>query len=184
MSKGLVEKARKWAANDRAAYPADWSEESLPGYIILLEQLADHIEQADKRIAELEAVMRQVRDNMSARRVFDFNYEAGEYPVTAEVVQMLVLEKRDLESRVAELEPQWIPCSERMPRSNEVVVAVAFNGESARCCGYLPAMPEMQDGDEIIPAQPAEWWLDSEGIGIETSGVTHWMPLPQPPGDS
>ena len=65
---------------------------------------ADALIQAEQRVAELEQTLAQIRDNMSARRVFDFDYENGEYPITAEVVQMLVLEKHDLAAKVAGLE--------------------------------------------------------------------------------
>lgn len=60
------------------------------------EEWVRQINEMQDRIRELEAVLKTVRDNMSKRRVFDFDYENGEYPVTAEVVQMLVLEKQEL----------------------------------------------------------------------------------------
>ncbi len=76
--------------------------------------------------------------------------------------------------------PVWIPVS-TLPNADDEVCAVIVNGVVSRCAGYSPALPEMRDGDEIIPAQPAEWWLDSEGITVETDSVTHYLALPPLP---
>ena len=57
-------------------------------------------------------------------------------------------------------EPQWIPCSERLPDSKEYVLVTEY-GETnmgRRFCG--------------------KWWLDY--CGDKMKDVTAWMPLPEP----
>ena len=79
-----------------------------------------------------------------------------------------------LTDRVADLEAErrWIPVSERLPEVEEyacsVSVLVFRNGYTVAEAWY--------DFEE-------ENWHKSNAIGMLIDGVTHWMPLPEPPDD-
>lgn len=76
---------------------------------------------------------------------------------------------------------EWISVEDRLPTDHDRPCAVVLNGKSRRCCGFMQAWPEMRDGDEVIPPQPAEWWLDCEGINTVSEGVTFWLSVPPEP---
>ena len=59
-------------------------------------------------------------------------------------------------------EPQWIPCSERLPERHIYVL----------CAG--------RDGIGIL-RYIGEKWLDGEAHVYTMNEITHWMPLPEPP---
>jgi hypothetical protein len=63
------------------------------------------------------------------------------------------------------LAPQWIPCSERLPKKGELVIAY---DEFYGCIGS--AFMHREDGG----------W-EFEGQHKDDCGVTHWMPQPGPP---
>lgn len=65
------------------------------------------------------------------------------------------------------LRPRWIPVMERLPDKSERYLV--FNGRFEDIVGYV-------DGD---------WKIFDDGIGefeLYPYCVTHWMPLPEPPG--
>lgn len=63
--------------------------------------------------------------------------------------------------------PRWIPVTERLPDDGvEVLVSVDENSDD---CGYHVCLYR---GDE---------WVRSESGSGYIFGVTHWMPLPEPP---
>lgn len=62
-------------------------------------------------------------------------------------------------------EPQWIPCSERLPDDDRSKVVTLANGNAE--CGYY------SNGD---------WWCIGDSITLENPTVIAWMPLPKPYG--
>ena len=74
-----------------------------------------------------------------------------------------------LQSRVQELEAEqrWIPVSERLPDSWEIVLLATKFGVQKGCV-YNSVTNDLV-------------WTDGEYFMFE--GVTHWRPLPQPPKD-
>lgn len=66
------------------------------------------------------------------------------------------------EQPTIDVQPVWIPCSERMPEKFEYVL----------CAG--------RDGMGILRYTGAAW-LDDEAHAYTTNEITHWMPLPDPP---
>lgn len=60
---------------------------------------------------------------------------------------------------------QWISVAERLPAKDQIVLA--WNQIEVRVFHYA--------GADI-------WWDDDEGWSYtEKWGITHWMPLPEPP---
>ncbi len=86
------------------------------------------------------------------------------------------------QKRIAELEaqrvPQWISVTERLPEKF-VEVLVCFDGQSTLC-----ATGQYTDNHRH---DVAGWCYPAENRGCTDSGddpvVTHWMPLPLPPGE-
>lgn len=64
----------------------------------------------------------------------------------------------------ADEHPYWINVEDALPEDGTPVLA-AFGNHFARVC--------------IICGK--SWYLDDPPVAGEVSGVTHWMPLPQPP---
>ena len=62
-----------------------------------------------------------------------------------------------------EIEPQWIPCSKRLPDDDRTKVVTLANGNTE--CGYY------SNGD---------WWCIGDSISLENPTVIAWMPLPKP----
>ena len=60
-------------------------------------------------------------------------------------------------------EPQWIPCSERLPEDDRSKVVTLANGNAE--VGYY------SNGD---------WWCVGDEITLENQTVIAWMPLPKP----
>ena len=60
--------------------------------------------------------------------------------------------------------PHWISVEDELPNNYERVIA-AFGRHFARICFHC--------GDT--------WYLDNPPVAEPMSGITHWMPLPQPP---
>ena len=58
-------------------------------------------------------------------------------------------------------EPQWIPCSERLPDTTDFVLTINIVSQ----CGVYRF-----DGD---------CWLDYDGLFVN-EGIRAWMPLPEP----
>jgi hypothetical protein len=70
------------------------------------------------------------------------------------------------EELLNELKPRWIPVTERLPIRGDAVLCIGDDGISV--ADYVV-------GDKWC-ALP--WFFVD---GEEETGVTHWMPLPQPP---
>ena len=66
--------------------------------------LVTDLRKAQEQVAELEAVMQEIRDNMEARAVC--NFKDGSYAISGETITMLVLEKRELEAENKRLEKE------------------------------------------------------------------------------
>ena len=64
-------------------------------------------------------------------------------------------------------EAEWIPCSERLPKKNEVVLIT--NGKGNVRCGQYRSEYDVRDGTHY-------WWW--KGKTVES--VLAWMPLPKP----
>ena len=72
--------------------------------------------------------------------------------------------KTDIEAApTLEIEPQWIPCSERLPDDDSTKVVTLANGSAE--AGYY------SNGD---------WWCVGDSINLENPKVIAWMPLPKP----
>lgn len=63
--------------------------------------------------------------------------------------------------------PQWIPCSERLPKRDELVL-VSFKTGRVHPCKYL------DDGSEN------PWWSYIDDCCAWSNTVLAWMPLPKP----
>ena len=60
---------------------------------------------------------------------------------------------------------RWIPVTERLPEDYNLIVALTVGG------------------DRIIAAHDKYGWLRYGGYECERNrSITHWMPLPEPPG--
>lgn len=83
--------------------------------------------------------------------------------VDAEVARVLAAEVR---------KRQWIPVGERLPE------AEIIDGE---VCQFVPCLFY---GPKIGVCAGRYWPEDGEWIslqGVRCNGITHWMPLPEPP---
>lgn len=67
---------------------------------------------------------------------------------------------------------QWVKCSERMPEIGQIVLG--WNGYTVRRCVYTrnkyAKTQKRREPRFEISTGASEWY-----------GVTHWMPLPDPP---
>lgn len=61
---------------------------------------------------------------------------------------------------------QWIKCSERMP--DDFVDVLVTDGH------YVEIMTRLGDGSWLVLLE--EW-----STCVSVDGITHWMPLPEPP---
>ncbi len=73
---------------------------------------------------------------------------------------------------------EWIPVTERLPEPDEdygpftySVVVLATDGVGCHCAFY-----QRYEDEEFEPS-----WILTGPDGYELGGVTHWMPLPEPP---
>jgi hypothetical protein len=73
----------------------------------------------------------------------------------------------------ADLVPQWIPCSERMPSGayDNWVLAIGLGWRRARLLNWCDT-------------KEPHWRNENDDRGYFGSDPTHWMPLPQPPKDA
>ena len=77
---------------------------SIGEYTHCSKALSRYVAEQLKRIAELEAVITQVRSNMNKRAVDGFDYAGGEYPINGDTINMLVLDIAERDKRIAEVE--------------------------------------------------------------------------------
>ena len=59
--------------------------------------------------------------------------------------------------------PEWIPCSERLPKDGELVLIAHVSGAV------------------YIADRDGKYWEEDSGEWYDGENVTHWMPLPEPP---
>ena len=90
------------------------------------------------------------------------------------VIQRLDSEEKEKDKRIAELENQWISVQDRLPELEDNSVLVYFTTTSIETV-------HIEDNFKDIPNG-----FDKEGNQLYTkwyicSGITHWMPLPEPP---
>lgn len=113
-------------------------------------------------VEELRAKLKEAQtgDTISRQAALDAVFNNAEHPDKAyEAI-------RHLPS--AQPEPQWIPCSERLPEPNE---------EDAD--GFIKAYL-VQDGRWMDVARwNGDRWI-AWGYGTALTNVTAWMPLPEP----
>ena len=64
---------------------------------------------------------------------------------------------------IVDIEPHWIPCSERLPEDDRSKVVTLANGNAE--VGYY------SNGD---------WWCVGDKFTLENPTVIAWMPLPKP----
>lgn len=77
-------------------------------------------------------------------------------------------------------QPRWISVEERLPKEKgRYLIASKFSGHIfAEIISWTP----QYDGHEEYLQGKAIWFdYDSEYGDYEYTGVTHWMPLPEPP---
>ena len=84
----------------------------------------------------------------------------------ADRVGSLFRETQDLYRHIATQQP-WIPVSERLP-ADRVCVLVSWGTRE----------PELLIAHWRADEQD---WFDDQGKVVPAVGVTHWMPLPEPP---
>jgi hypothetical protein len=81
-----------------------------------------------------------------------------------------------------QFKPKWVSVEERLPESEDNSVLVYFGlPDHTGFCGYVADMVHIQDYfDDITDG------YDEHGNQLYTKwylsrGITHWMPLPEPP---
>ena len=78
--------------------------------------------------------------------------------------------ERAAEALSEEIQPHWIPCSERLPDSGRYLVSCSLSVFSPQVVNY--------DADD------GEWFYDGcKSIGYEMPTIIAWMPLPKQYGD-
>lgn len=79
----------------------------------------------------------------------------------------------------AQPEPQWIPCSERLPeRGKEVLVTRDYDGRADhhKPCRYVEVASCYGDNDDIAWCS----YSDEYKMSPRSHKVIAWMPLPEP----
>ena len=69
----------------------------------------------------------------------------------------------EIRCRIAESEGKWIPCTERLPEENELVIVSLGNGYNA-----------VDFDHRTRGADNVQYWYDWDGY------VEAWMPMPKP----
>lgn len=105
----------------------------------------------NKLVEELRELCRQDAEN------------AGEFSILQRAIRIVH------EQPTVDAEPQWIPCSERLPKMKEIVLITNDKGHVR--CGQYRGVGFFSKNDE----RPHWNW---KGNTLET--VVAWMPLPKP----
>ena len=120
-----------------------------------------------------------------------------------EILQAYTLAIGCIEGNMNEQQPNWIPCSERLPEdSDDVLITYVFDyGKS--CPDDIKALLESDEGAYVLfnpkkvwemphitiahyydgteDGEPSEWCYDNECYSMpEEVRVIAWMPLPEP----
>lgn len=77
----------------------------------------------------------------------------------------------------ARLAPKWIPVGERMPDAGTIVI-VWFVSDTRRPGNTMIARRDALYGSKS--GDPLRWF--GNGTWIDNDQITHWQPLPEPPG--
>ena len=85
---------------------------------------------------------------------------------------------------IAKNKPRWIPVTERLPEGdNRILVCSKLRDGQywQSVCRFANNLHEVDEYDFPNERRPGFYYYDDEYGWIEKTGVTHWMPLPQPP---
>jgi hypothetical protein len=80
-------------------------------------------------------------------------------------IRYKIFEEAIRDAPTVDVEPKWIPCSERLPDDDRTKVVTLANGNAE--AGYY------SNGD---------WWCVGDSINLENPTVIAWTPLPMPYG--
>ena len=75
----------------------------------------------------------------------------------------------DLMLLVDEIEPQWIPVTERLPEEGRRVIVY----DNERACIYIASY-------EADRYYSGSYWEDDEGLICDFEEISAWMPMPKP----
>ena len=93
--------------------------------------------------------------------------------------------KREIERMVVASKPRWIPVTERLPDKDckYLTVNLPCNIEPIiQVCCYAKDLYKVDKYDFCDKKQKHGFYqYDGEWGFFEVSGITHWMPLPEPP---
>ena len=105
---------------------------------------------------------------ISLERAIDRMYEVTEECGTERIfIDRIIDELQNLPSSPHIcIHPQWIPVSERLPQEMKPVLAWYWDGHFAECARWTGRRWE------------TTWEFE------DLMGVTHWMPLPEPPKEN
>lgn len=70
--------------------------------------------------------------------------------------------------------PHWIPVTEQLPGEEDGFVLVCVNGKPT---GFIT----LEHAVELAEYDPADGWILEQYPDWTSPGVTHWMPVPEPP---
>lgn len=87
---------------------------------------------------------------------------------------------------VIKFEPKWIPVTERLPEDGEYLVAYTLNiippKKVIDVCYFAKNLYKVDKYDFADKKRKSGFYqYDGEYGFYERTGITHWMPLPQPP---
>ncbi|MEK0313723.1 DUF551 domain-containing protein [Cohnella sp. 56] len=176
------------------AQPADQLREALDvGNDVLTAQLVDEVQRHAKAVASnhrLRAALESISDEM-----------CDDDSPRAQRINKII----DPALSQTDIQPSgWIPVSRRMPEvqtpvlatystktymdktRSVVVMAQYFPAKTVKACDFLQdGVDGDYDEDQDEYFVPEGWWESSdeaETVYALTHDVTHWMPLPKPPG--
>lgn len=71
---------------------------------------------------------------------------------------------------------KWISAKDELPKENCNVIIYCYNNDNGVITNYVDAAEFYR-----CPEFGNYWFCDLDYEGTEIRGVTHWMPLPEPP---